>query len=57
MGFLPAISEKALKAKSRRYGTGTSTGAVEQALTDLAEAINPRWQGSPGAASLLRDVA
>jgi group II intron reverse transcriptase/maturase len=55
--FAPAISPEALKAKSqtvRGWRIHMRTGA---SLDELARAINPIVAGSPGAASLLHDVA
>jgi RNA-directed DNA polymerase len=56
-GFTPAISKDALNklsAQVRSWRLHRRTGLSE---ADLARWINPIVRGSPGAASLLRDVA
>ena len=56
-GFVPAISKDAMNKISsevRSWRLHTRTGLSE---SDLARRINPIVRGSPGAASLLHDVA
>ena len=56
-GFTPAISKDALNrlsAQVRSWGLHRRTGLSE---ADLARWINPVVRGSPGAGSLLHDVA
>ena len=55
--FLPAVSKDALKRMSgevRRWRINLRTTSD---IAELAEWMNPVIRGSPGAASLLRDVA
>ena len=55
--FLPAVSKDAIKKMSgevRRWRINLRTTSD---IAELAEWMNPVIRGSPGAASLLRDVA
>ena len=56
-GFSPAISAAAKKAKSKQIRDWHLNRRSGTDLPGLARQINPIVRGSPGAASLLRDVA
>jgi RNA-directed DNA polymerase len=56
-GFLPAISKNALNTISAQVRSWRLHLRVSFTISDLARMINPIVRGSPGAASLLHDVA
>jgi hypothetical protein len=57
VSFLPAMSATARKAKGRQIRDWHLNRRSGTDLSGLAQDINPQVRGSPGAASLLHDVA